>query len=424
MIYVISILWCVSFYFPINIPIGGGLFLPTFPFFILAILHAARGIQYRKVALLISGVLAYTIANIFLVESSVTALDRRLLSGLQLPYTIFNMLVIGFSKPYSKGEVKIIFKTMLFFVSCITIYGLLEPFSILSSISDQFRDAVYSADQIYSDHNRDMQIAGRIRPKAFASEPSQASWAIWCISISMFTLKRDPKSRVTILLLLLMAVGVFLSPANAFGLIVLTGCYLYESRRASLGAIIGIGVSATVLITILVLVAKDFLFERYVTGSILDEGSTFVRIIQPFSMAWIALQHDPFFGVGFGGLEEIWYSIELIEGGEYSEKLNMSAGAAILTIPLFCGLSGVLGFTLLYRRLLADIEESAKIGFSALFLFSLLSKSSIVVTQSWYIVSFYLLVRPACAGVSRLGVVSKSDRFQFEHSRTGLASST
>lgn len=395
MIYAIGLLWFTTIFFPVALPLGGGLFIPCLPGLLLGMLHLARGCRFRSVVIVVAGAVLFVLLDCLLATTFRTDLERRLLSGLQLPYTLLNCSLIAFSRPYSGAERRKLALILIGAAISISLIGLLEPYTVIGSISDTFRQRVYPEELLYEGNERDIAIAGRIRPKAFASEPSHASWAIMALSAMVFGLYKDRRARIIVIVNLLASAGAFASPSNIAGVVVLLCCYLVESGRASIRALLGAGFATLVFGSGVFYVGSEIFGNRYADGSFLEEGSTFVRVIQPFRIAASSLEHDPVFGVGFGGLEEIWQTIESIEGGEFAARLNMTAGAAILTIPTFGGIAGVLAFFVLLRHLTGLARPDSRIPFVMIFIFLLLNKASIVNTVAWYVMALWLAARPA-----------------------------
>jgi hypothetical protein len=394
MIYLIGLVWFATIYFPIALPLGGNLFIPCLPGLLLGMLHATRGVRPQPVLLVVGGAMAFVLFDCLLAESTRTALDRRFLSGMQLPYTLLNCALVAFCRPYSESERRKLAMFVMWAAILITAIGLVEPYTVIGDISDSFRQSFYPEEFLYVDNNRDLNIAGRIRPKAIAAEPSHASWAIMAFSAMLFGLYKDQRSRIIVIVNLLASAVAFSSPSNVAGVITLLGCFLFESGRASIRGLVGAGFLAIVFGTGILFIGSQILGNRYSQGSILEEGSTFVRVIQPFQLAASSLEHDPVFGVGFGGLEEIWQTIEAVEGGEYSLRLNMSIGAAILTIPTFGGIAGVAAFVILLRYLIGLVRPDSRVLFVLIFIFLLLNKASIVNTVAWYVMALWLAARP------------------------------
>jgi hypothetical protein len=393
MISIIALVWCLALYFPMNLPLGGSAFLPCAPGLLLAFLHLPRRPNLGLVGAVVLLSLLFVLADCIFAVSFLTAFERRLLSGGQLPYTLFNCMVIAFCRPFSPGERQGLVKVLLAFLLAMTAVAVLEPFTPIGRVSDAFRQAVYPTELLYDATERDIAIAGRIRPKAFCSEPSSAAWALFCIGAIIFGMTRDRRTRVIVMVTILVSAVAFASPSNVIGSLVLLACYLIQAGKVSIQTIVLRSIAGVALGFPMYLVANTVFGNRFEMSTLIEDGSTFVRVIQPFSMAWEALLHDPLFGVGFGGIEEIWNKIEVVEGGDYAARLNMTAGAALLTIPLFAGVAGCIAFAFFLRFLTVQFAKETRMTFLLITLFVMSQKASIVNTMAWYVMAGWLVGR-------------------------------
>jgi hypothetical protein len=301
-------------------------------------------------------------------------------------------MIAAFSRPYSDAEKRIIVRLLLISMAVLTALATLEPFvTPLSTISDSVRVQLYPAQILYMSVERDMMFSGRIRPNVFCSEPSQASWGIVLLGILVFSLSTKRRTRVISMAILLTSAVAFSSPAALVATAALVVVYLLEIGRISFSTVVtGLLVAGLVGVP-LVIFGSEILSNRYaMRASILDEGSTYVRLFQPFILAYEALLYNPLLGVGFAGLESIWTKIEVIDGGSEVDSLRMSAGAALLTIPLFTGLLGCLLFLIFFRFLVARVSPNRRRGFIILLLFMLSQKSHFSNTTAWFVVGVYL----------------------------------
>jgi len=393
MISLIALVWCLALYFPLNLPLGGSAFLPCAPGLLLALLHLPRRPNLGLVGFVVLLALLFVLVDCIFAVSFLTAFERRLLSGGQLPYTLFNCMVIGFCRPYSVEERNRLVRVLAAFLIGMTVVATLEPFTPIGRVSDAFRQVAYPTELLYDATERDISIAGRIRPKAFCSEPSQAAWALFCIGTVIFGMTRDRRTRIIVMVTVLVSAVAFSSPSNVIGSLVLLACYLIQAGTVSLRTIVVRSIAIVVLGIPMYLVANSVFGNRFELFTLLEDDSIFVRVIQPFSMAWEALLHDPLFGVGFGGIEEIWNKIEMVEGGDYVARLNMVAGAAVLTVPLFAGVAGCFAFAVFLRFLTYQFGKGTRMTFLLITLFVMCQKASIVNTMAWYVMAGWLVGR-------------------------------
>ncbi len=343
--------------------------------------------------------LVYVIINISFVESRSTEWGIRLKSGGQLPYSLLLSMIIGLSRPYSKNEAKIISQVLMLWGLGVTLYGTLETFSTFAvSVSDEFRVQVYSQESLYFADQRDVEYAGRIRPKVFTSEPSHAAWGAMAVTICSFALQKKLSARLLAIGIVFVSMIVFVSPGNLVGLLALLACYLYDSGRLSKSKLLLSLPAGAVLAYLAILWIPALFGTRFQSGALEEQdGSTFVRLIQPVLLAKSALEFNALLGVGFGGLEEIWQSIEVIDGGIESVKLAQSVGAAILSIPLFGGLTLTAMFGIFFVFVLRRISPEARFSFALTALYALSIKQSIVVTPAWFIIALWMVAQPSDA---------------------------
>ena len=132
-----------------------------------------------------------------------------------------------------------------------------------------------------------------------------------------------------------------------------------------------------------------------VGGAFGVEGSVFIRLVQPFSLASEAIAFNPIVGVGFQGLEEIWTKIQHVEEATVRENLNTVPGMAVLTIPLFTGFYGVIVFGLFFVWLLQQLPYGKRIAFAVVVLFALTQKQSFVLSSAWLIGAVWFLQNKA-----------------------------
>lgn len=398
----IGILLVISIYMPLTVPITPGLFLVNGPGIIFGVVHLFRRTDLGVLAKICGVALVFTVL-VSLLSDETASFERRILSGGQFPYTLLFSLMAAFSRPYSDTEKRTIVRILITTMAVLTTFAVLEPLVPgLSAISDLVRVEIYPEQLLYDGADRDILFAGRIRPKVFCSEPSHASWGLVLFGILVFALSKDRKPRVITMVVVLVSAVAFSSPAALVATAALMTVYLLESGKISVGsAITGLVVAGFVGVP-LAIFGSDILTTRYSNQvSILDEGSTYVRLVQPFILAYEGIIYNPLFGVGFAGLESIWTKIDLIEGGSEAESLRMSAGATLLTIPLFSGLFGCGLFVVFVRFLVARIYQGRRLGFIIFFMFMFTQKSHFSNTTAWFVVGVYLAANPALAARAR-----------------------
>jgi len=221
--------------------------------------------------------------------------------------------------------------------------------------------------------------------------------------ILVFALSSERKVRVIAMATILVSTVAFSSPAALVATAVLIAVYLLELGKISLSSLFAGFLVVGIVGVPLAIYGSEILSARYSTQvSFMDEGSTYTRLIQPFTLAYEAIIYNPLFGVGFAGLESIWTKIDIIEGGNEVSTLRASAGAALFTIPLFTGLFGCGLFVVFVRYLVARVSHSRRMGFILLLMFMLSQKSHFSNTPAWFVVAVYLAANAVQAAKPRI----------------------
>jgi hypothetical protein len=398
MITAIGIAWCFALYFPVALPIGNNFFIPNFPGLLLAAMHLNRGPNVVQVVQITGIALLYAVLNAVSGDLSVADLATRLKSAGQLPYTLMCCSLIGFSKSYTGLERNKLFKIFGLFTGIIVLIALVEPYTIVQQISDKFRLEFYRDLTLYDFDQRDLEIAGKIRPKAFTPEPSHAAWAIVCLSTLMVFLGKSKLTKMWVTIQVGIAAYAFASPACVLGSLLFAGMQLINSadiedhqgsQNLNRIPIPFLGAAIITVLSLLYL-ATTILRNRYQDiDGLLSEGSTYIRIFQPFDLAIEGIVYNPLLGVGFSGLESIWTKMGLIDG-EAVSNLSSSIGAAILTVPLFGGILGTVLFVALIIYLVKLTRSKSAIAYILVILFMLSQKANISNTTGWFVIFGFL----------------------------------
>jgi hypothetical protein len=101
-------------------------------------------------------------------------------------------------------------------------------------------------------------------------------------------------------------------------------------------------------------------------------------------------------------LEAIWNQMTMIEGGTQVENLNQTPGMALLTIPIFTGLTGLFLFLLVLLWIYHRNPGRVGLACVAVLIFTLLQKQSFVITSAWLVAAIWILQLPtSSAAVKR-----------------------
>jgi hypothetical protein len=381
----------VVFYLGVALPVSTGFFIPQVALVPLAAIMAFRRPNFVTVGCIMA-ISVVAVGSVIALSTSHSGDPsmRRWLSGGQLVYILTVASLIATARPLSKIQADGMARLCNVLATAMLLFGLLEIFTPLRSVSDAFREAVFN--DVYADDLRDLGMAGFVRPKAFASEPSLAAWGIAMLVFTSAALLPVKRNFVYGVALLLATGAVFYSsmaPAAAVALC-LTAAILFWDRKRVLSSIAGVGVIGLAGVGLGLLLLVTFIGGRIDQYAGYEE-SLFIRVIQPFSLAKSALQYDWRIGVGFGGLEAIWNKIELIENGITVENLNHTPGMALLTIPLFSGVIGSALFIGLIAGILIRYRGRVGAAIVGILIFTLLPKQSFVISTAWIIAAIWAM---------------------------------
>lgn len=386
-----SFLLFLLFYFGFSLPITPTLFIPQIALVPLAALMLFRRPDFKVVLTIIVSAALLVGWVVALSDKEVAEASRRFLSGLQLVYSLGLCAIVATARPLDEScarKASVWCFGLALFMTCL---GLLEIFTPLRDISDTFREFAYQGAS-YSADLRDYGLAGFIRPKAFSSEPSHAAWGICMLVLCAVAFRPVRSAFIYGLSILSLATLVFVSPNTPLTALFLAvvAMVLFWDRRRIASTLLTVGLISIVTIMGSLFFLNNMWMGRYAayTGF---EGSFYIRVIQPLSLADAALRHNWIVGVGFGGLESIWTQINVVDGGASAENLNRTPGMALLTIPLFAGLSGVLCFLAVIVGLFWRLGHRHGAVVVGVMLFTLLQKQSFVVTTAWAVTAIWMM---------------------------------
>ncbi len=166
-----------AFHFGFAVPLPGGVFLPQVAFVGVMLVMVWRRPDPKVIFTAAFG--SALLLGLVILASDARVADpmRRALSGGQLIYTLTICAVVATARPFAPEQAQKLSRLLIGAAVTVTGMGLLEILTPLSAVSDAFRQAVYQG-AAYSADIRDYGLAGFIRPKAFASEPSHAAWSV------------------------------------------------------------------------------------------------------------------------------------------------------------------------------------------------------------------------------------------------------
>lgn len=245
----------------------------------------------------------------------------------------------------------------------------LERAGVTRELSDSFREVAYQGiyTNAYDNNDRDLEMAGFVRPKVFTSEPAFVANFLF-LSLSGFALM-TPRLWSAILALGMALIGFYLiaSPimlACALSVLIIT-TFRFSSRFPALvlGALVGFIVLLNAPLPDPISNGFERVgkrFEPILKGDFqhVSEGSLRSRLYVPFWVATpTAFDLNPIFGVGIGGKEYLsriirpGFTAGEDEVGRYEQTLGTNALGNMLTTL------GVAGFLTISFLLLAYLHH-------------------------------------------------------------------
>ena len=379
----LSLTLFVLFHFGLSIPITQSFFIPQAAFIPLGIIMLFRRPDIKLVVAAFVISLVIVCLGVWTADMKLVSATRRFLSGGQFVYTFVTCALVAFAKPLDEKEAPRAALLCQIFAGLILLLGVLEIFTPLKQISDIFRDALYSQG-LYASDTRDYQMAGFIRPKAFASEPSHAAWSLCMLVLSSIAFRPTRTYFIGAFGILLIANFVFFSPNTAVTAVflALTAIILFWEPHKIKATIVTVAFASLIALPAAIILA-DYMLDERVNALTGYEMSYYIRLVQPIELMWAALSYNWWFGVGFGGVEAIWTQITIIEVGASGDNINRAVGMALFTIPVFLGMLGVVLFFLLLWWIIRHYGLRVGLAVVGVLVFTLLQKQSFVITTAW-----------------------------------------
>ena len=389
--FILSSILFLLFHFGLSLPITAGFFIPQAAFIPLGLVMLIRGTDLKNVSVALALSFIVLGLGIWTADNHLVGIYRRLLSGGQFVYTFGICATVAFARPLEEVHATRTARFCQGFAVLILVLGLLEIFTTFKQVSDAFRSAVY-LEGLYASDARDFQLAGFIRPKTFASEPSHAAWSLCMLVLCSIAFRPTRTNFITAFCILLIGTLIFFSPNTAVTAVFLvsSAVVLFWDQHRIKATIATLSIATLVALPAAILITGSLLGQRVnaLTGY---EGSYYVRLVQPLEMARAALAYNWMFGVGFGGVEAIWTHIAIIESGASGDNINRAVGMALFTIPLFLGTLGVLLFILLLWWIIRHYGARIGLAIAGVLVFTLLQKQSFVITTAWIIAAIWAM---------------------------------
>lgn len=187
---------------------------------------------------------------------------------------------------------------LIFAIICIT-GAMLDLYTFVGSISDEFRQSVNSWRSVYENDTRDILNYGGRRPKFFASEPSALGFSIYISLLAWYCSRSATTARFFQYFVLTAVAAVFVrSPTVIIGFCI--GSALGYIVRPNLGYMrVAVIVAIALLFSLLPVFWSHFYTSNSLSGY-LSTGSMFMRGAAPALMAVETFSERPLFGFGVG----------------------------------------------------------------------------------------------------------------------------
>lgn len=392
-----------TFHFPVALPLPNNLFLPIFPLVFFIPLAIWRRPKYSTVFAGVLIAVVFVLVTISYSDLQIADFWRRFRSGIQLCYILVVTLLIATSRPFSAEESSKLGRFLLYTAAGIVILGVLEILTPFREVSDAFRAGLYTDALNYQNDARDFGIAGYVRPKVFTSEPSHAAWSVCQLALCALAILPSRRMMIGVITILVAGTLVFVSPTmpiTCVAVIIIGAIPLWGDERYKKKGLLW-GTTILCALGLGGYFAYDLFSDRFDVYLGTDD-SIYLRIMQPFGLAYTALKYNFALGVGFGGLESIWNDIRVIEGGASVENLNQTPGMALLTIPLYSGALGCIMFCGVVFWIRTSFVSRLGLQVILVLIFTMLQKSSFVITTAWLVTAIWCMQAQGAANSASL----------------------
>jgi len=308
------LLFLFSIYTEIPLAITGSFYIPAFITILLVpiLFIVNRKYIFKSDLDFLLRVVAVFLLSIFL-SPTTSYLPHKLFSAFP-QVTLAIVAGILFQKIILRLEGSRVEK-VLFRICLVLLVGVfLENIGLLRGVSDTFREFVYTSGgyRVYDGDERDISLAGFIRPKLFTSEPSLLAIGFFAVSSSWLILTPMKKSWMVFILGTLIMYLMLPSPI-LIGSLLLSFIIIFLSKVASRRAFVN---NIIIFSLILLLVVLYFSFNGGGSiGSRLSHAlsssdsyaitSSNMRITFPFITLVDVLGASPLFGLGIGGKDAV-----------------------------------------------------------------------------------------------------------------------
>lgn len=396
---------------------GGVLLIPMYPMLLagalLVLLQANR--LLARVGLVMLALAAFLLIQPFMAFAPASGSLDNLMTGMQLVASVVSAAAVIYSASTLPAES--LRKLFLAAWLLLMILAASETFG-LQALFRSVQEALYASGNrgVYSGDVRDVALYGKVRPAAFASEPSFLADSWMSMAVLTFLLDRrrgcvGSWGRLS----LMVAIGFALAPSVKLAFY-LGGLFLWtlwpRTRRRKVLLLAGI----PVVVTMAAAVAGDTssgLLSKFGSS---ETGSYFARITVAPYIAEQALADYPFLGYGVGNVEGLTPLISSVwqdtGGFELFPWYRGLAGEDLLSNGfwwqwLYLGLIGGIAFTVLFLLLLYNLGVESPMRVVTCTWVVWYSGYAFIDSASWFIVAVFAI--PALAESRRELILRKVD---------------
>lgn len=353
-----------NFYGQVSGPLAAGICLLSLP---LLMKHT----DIKVLGTIVACVAMAATLSLFSMSSEGAFLGLAVIASLQLGY----MLVIGYALFLVLTRITATRFTSLCFLGMYTLLGLtvIELYTPFREVMNSFRYEFYGS-RVYTAVERDIAIAGGLRPTALASEPSYLALYLSLFFVGALFTSRDLLTRFGAFICLALAIVLVRSPAAisavvAIGIFYTTALFKQSwaqswkvTGREKLALLVLFYAGLIVVLAIGRTLEGAPLIERF--GAIFsgEDRSFIARISGPWEVARLVVEASPFFGAGIGGNEVAEPLIYLAFSGlltTYHYHYDAIAGyvgpmaiSHIIYFGIVGGTAMAASYHLLFRRML------------------------------------------------------------------------
>jgi hypothetical protein len=295
-------------------------------------------------------------------NSGLEYLSIRIPSFVQMTAALVSFFIaVNFMLQFSASTLRRVFLGWLIFlvVGCVV-----EVYTPVRGLSDEFRRLAYSDRFLYGGLDRDISLYGRSRPKLFTQEPSHVAKAFVAFSVAWHCLSVSKSRTFVVFVLTAVTAATLRSPFVLLAIPLTLTCihirrmstsveppFVQTRRRVS-----PVPVMLPVLATVMAGVGSIAFARRWESLASGSDFSFFSRFVGPFLVARETLSDYPLFGVGLGAKEFLfpYFNVVFAEFGSSRYLFDIylvTLGNGLANSLTFFGIVGAVLFYVLLTRL-------------------------------------------------------------------------